>query len=482
MKKLTALLLFAACLFIPFTGIAQDDVPLASQLSSLPAKYYQRINQKLTGLGGKLDRQTDQYLRKIEKQETKIYKKLWRKDSSAAKELMGNVQERYTSLRTNAAIQAKQLSNLSRMYSSKLDSLGTAFRFLENNSLIPPALKKEMTGGLEAINGLQGKMDQADQVRRFLKERKQLLAAQLEKVGLVKDLKKYNKQVYYYQQQIKEYKELLNDPDRLAKKLLGLLAKLPAFKDFFANNSRLASLFNLPGSINNNATSLAGLQTRASVVQDMQNRFGTGAAVQQAIQQNMQSAQDQLNQLKGKITQRLPQGGGSDEEMPEFKPNNQKTKIFWQRLEYGTNFQSRRPRGYFPVTSDIGLSLGYKLNDKSVVGVGASYKVGWGQNIRNIRVSHQGAGVRSFADVKLKGSLWISGGYEMNYQSGFNRVQELRDLNAWQQSGLIGISKVVSMNSKFFKKTKVQLLWDFLSYQQVPRTQALVFRVGYGLK
>ena len=48
--------------------------------------------------------------------------------------------------------------------------------------------------------------------------------------------------------------------------------------------------------------------------------------------------------------------------------------------------------------------------------------------------------------------------------------------------GLIGLSKVIDVRSKFSKKTKVQLLWDFLSYQQIPRTQAIVFRVGYDLK
>ena len=83
----------------------------------------------------------------------------------------------------------------------------------------------------------------------------------------------------------------------------------------------------------------------------------------------------------------------------------------------------------------------------------------------------------------------MSGGYEMNYRSEFNNIDILRDYNAWQTSGLIGISKVVSMHSPkggagggLFKKTKVQLLWDFMSYQQMPRTQPIIFRVGYNLK
>jgi hypothetical protein len=167
-------------------------------------------------------------------------------------------------------------------------------------------------------------------------------------------------------------------------------------------------------------------------------------------------------------------------QMPEgFKPNNQKTKSFWKRLELGTNTQSQKSTSFFPATSDLGLSLGYKLNDKSVVGIGASYKLGWGRGWNHIKFTSEGAGLRSFVDCKLRGSFWISGGYEANYKTAFNRIDELKTFNAWQQSGLLGLSKVVNIKTKFFSKTKLQLLWDFLSYEQVPRTQALLFRVGY---
>lgn len=176
-------------------------------------------------------------------------------------------------------------------------------------------------------------------------------------------------------------------------------------------------------------------------------------------------------------------GGSSDEEMPEgFKHNNQKKKNFLQRLEIGTNIQSQKANGYFPVASDIGLSLGYKLNDKSVIGIGGSYRVGWGKSIRHINITHQGIGIRSFIDWKIKGSFWLSSGFESNYRSEFRNIDELKNLNAWQQSGLIGLSKVISLKTKFFKKTKLQLLWDFLSYQQLPRTSKILFRFGYSFK
>jgi len=82
-------------------------------------------------------------------------------------------------------------------------------------------------------------------------------------------------------------------------------------------------------------------------------------------------------------------------------------------------------------------------------------------------------------DVKIKGSFSASGGLELNHTTPFARFQQLRDWADWTKSGLIGVTKTVSMKSRVFKKTKVQLLWDFLSYQQRPRTQAVIFRIGY---
>ncbi len=199
------------------------------------------------------------------------------------------------------------------------------------------------------------------------------------------------------------------------------------------------------------------------------------------MQQNLQAAQAQLNQLKDKINKLG--AGGADMDMPDFKPNNQKTKSFWKRLEYGSNLQTQKSNNFFPTTSDLGLSVGYKISDKSIIGIGGSYKVGWGKDIRNIAISSQGAGLRSFLDVKLKGSFFASGGFEYNYQpltySETLTPQDQQRGEEWQQSGLVGISKIISLKSKMFKKTKLQLLWDFLSYQQVPKAQALKFRVGY---
>ncbi|HYC29754.1 MAG TPA: hypothetical protein VEB42_13070, partial [Chitinophagaceae bacterium] len=72
--------------------------------------------------------------------------------------------------------------------------------------------------------------------------------------------------------------------------------------------------------------------------------------------------------------------------------------------------------------------------------------------------------------------FYASGGYEQNYRAAFRSIDQLRQ-NAWQQSALLGISKKYRISKKF--KGNMQLLYDFLHAQQVPRAQPVVFRMGY---
>lgn len=246
----------------------------------------------------------------------------------------------------------------------------------------------------------------------------------------------------------------------------------------------LASLFRMPGEPNDPAylASLAGLQTRSQVNNLIQQQIaGGGPNGLQQFQQQIQSGQSLLNELKDKLGKYGT--GNSDDIMPEgFKPNTEKVKSFFKKLEYTATVQSQKATNFFPTTSDLAVSVGYKLNDKSIIGIGGGTKIGLGRGWRDIKVSYEGINLRSFIDWKLKGNLWISGGYEMNYKTAFNSIEQLRSLNAWQRSGLIGLSKTVAVKSKFFKKTKTQLLWDFMSYEQVPRTQPIIFRIGYNFK
>ena len=148
---------------------------------------------------------------------------------------------------------------------------------------------------------------------------------------------------------------------------------------------------------------------------------------QQYMSQQMQQGQAKMNELKDKLIQ-LGNKGGSDMTMPDFKPDEQHTKNFLQRIEYGFNIQSQRSTNWLPATSDIALTLGYKFSDKIVFGTGVSYKIGWGNGWNHFKLSSQGIGLRSYLDIKARGSLWISGGYEFNYMQEFSKFDDIKNI------------------------------------------------------
>ena len=466
-------------LFCLFQFCSAQDSSKFDRLISSPDKLFNSLDKKTASIESKLDKQTTHYLSKLQKQENKLRKKLYKKDSLLANQLFTGVDDKYNQLKNTSG----KLSKYESVYSGHLDSLSTALSFLKNNNVSNLTNNPKLQKTLSQYQDLQNRLNASEQINKYLAQRQQLLKDQLEKLGIVKELKQFKKQVYYYSEQVRQYKEAFEDPTKLEAKLMEVVMKVPQFKNFFAHNSMLGSLFALPTSDGSSTASLQGLQTRAIVNQSLVDRFGSGSNVTQQLQQNVQSAQGQLNDLKNKISQYANGSAGnvsSDQAMPDFKPNSQHTKSFLRRLTYGTDMQSQKARFFFPVTSDVGLSIGYKLNDKSTVGLGASYKIGWGSSWNNISVTHQGVGLRSYLDWKIKGSFYMSGGYEQNYRNLIHSVDQLKDYSGWQSSGLVGLSKKYQVSKKM--KGEMKLLWDFLSYQQVPRTQAILFRIGYSFK
>jgi len=459
---------------LSYACFAQEQSDQADAAVNFPSRFFNRIQQKTASLDNQLTRQTEKYLQRLQRREQRLYKKLYKVDSAGAKALFAGAADHYAALGQKlAGDTGGPRLHLSGEYQAYTDSLQGMLKFMKG---------PQAAGALTQLKTLEGKMQDADQIKAFVRERRQQISQYIQQhanlAGLLgKDYQGMNQELYYYSQQVRQYKEMLNDPDKLEKQALAILSKLPAFQSFMKKNSQLAGLFNLPANYGDPG-SLAGLQTRdqvAAIINQQVASAGSGGAA--ALQTNLQSAQSQLDGYKDKLSKL---GGGSgDMDMPDFKPNNQKTKTFWRRLEYGTNFQTVRNSYYFPTTSDFGLSIGYKLNDHGTLGIGASYKLGWGNGIQHVAFSSQGIGIRSFIDIRLKGSFYASGGFEYNYAKPFSSYQQLRTIQDWTTSGLLGISKVISLKGRVFKKTKVQLLLDFLSYQQVPRTQPVLFRMGY---
>jgi hypothetical protein len=464
------LLLLGLAVFFVFTNAFAQDTSSLNNFST--EKYINAIATKSARVSADIDKQSEKYLDKLEKQEQRLYKKLHKIDSVFAENIFRTSQQRYQQIRDQIKNRSQRLLRGNGQYTAWIDTSICSLKFLEAKQLSdkipisPASLKK----ALDNVHQLQDQLKQAENIKEFISQRKQYLAQHLKDFKLGKDLQKYNKQAYYYTQQINEYKTILNDPDKIESKAISLLRKIPAFEKFMKENGLLAGLFDIP---KNYVTSMTGLQTITQVRAILQDRISSiGPNGSQTVQQNIGSVQASLSQMRDRLSR-----GGSTSDMPDFKPNAQKTKTFLKRLEFGTNLQSTKSNWMFPMTTDVGLSVGYRLNDKSVVGIGGSYKLGLGKNWNNVEVSHQGIGFRTFVDYKIKGSFWLTGGGELNYRSQFSDFSIFDNYSPWQKSALLGLSKKYSIGKRF--KGNLQLMYDFLHGSQIPKRQPVIFRVGY---
>jgi len=447
-----------------------------SSVTEIPQKFIQQADKKITRYSSRLTSKTEKTLTKLARWETKLRPIIEKASPQTAKQLFGPGKVTFTSLLAKLQVGKNLVKKARAPYDEYRDKLATSLAYIKSE-------KERFTKPyMDAVDKAQQNADELEQnlanteaVEKFIKQRKKELMEQCIKyAGNSRYLKKINKESYYYVETIRNYKEIFSDSKKAEQTVREILNKIPAFKKFFSQNSMLASLLGTGAGGTANGASTAGLQTNASVNRILQASFGGapgGAA--QYLSGQMQQAQSQLSQLKIKFP-----GGNNRNNATGFKPNTQRSKTFWQRLEYGVNYQFAKTNALLPNAADIALTAGYKLNDRSIIGLGINYKMGIG-SFSKIQITHQGIGVRTFLDWKIKGGFYASGSVEFMRNDGFKKISELQQYNLWQTSGLIGVSRKLNISSQFFSATKIQVLYDVFYNKKEPVSKPFVFRVEH---
>jgi hypothetical protein len=555
MRRTTAGMLATTCLCLLAT-FAQANAPRSGTFLHHPSDTtspsglspeklsdhaLQVLNNRYALLNRLVQRQTEKMLLRMQKKELALQRQLQGKDSVKARALFDRTQADYQRLLaqmqagTNAGGSgltniggaagggaatniggvanlgigsgAGAVTNPLRQYIPGVDSMQTALRFLGRlnsgqtgiQSLMPSQLQGAQSASQQLLQ-LQGTLQNANEVQSFLRQREQDLRDQLMNSGVGKQLRAINQEAYYYQAQLSQYKDMLNDPDKMTQAVLGAVRQVPAFQKFWQQNSYFSQLFPAPApGVAGTPQALAGLQTREQVQKEVQDRLELSANAQATqaaekagssgggggglayLQQQIQKMETQVQQMKNHIAQ---YGTGSTTGLsngnmttPDFQPNSQHTKTFLKRIQYSFVIQNSPSSGVLPAISSLGLNIGYKLSDKATVGVGGSYLLGLGYPLNHFQLSNQGVGVRSFVDIRARGSIWITGGFEYNYLQQFTTLRDIPHLDVWQRSALIGITKKYRIGQR---ENNLQLLYDLLAGSEVPRGQPFVFRLGFG--
>src|SRR5262249_25334755 len=160
------------------------------------------------------------------RQERKMQTRLARIDSVAAKNLFSRSIDSMGSLQARLKQKTGKYdpSKLGAGYNGYLDTLQNSLSFLKDAKGLgsqSKALQDKVSGSLQSVQQLQSQLQQAEQIKAYIRERRQQIKEQLAQyTGFTKDLEKYNKEAYYYGQQVKEYKELLKDKKKAEAKAL----------------------------------------------------------------------------------------------------------------------------------------------------------------------------------------------------------------------------------------------------------------------
>jgi hypothetical protein len=451
----------------------------------------------------------------MQKKEATLQSFVAGKDSALASRVFGGVQKTYNAFlsKLNAAV-AYTSSSQPHLYFPAIDSVHTAMSFLVTSGQGAQGWgqaaqtvtgKLQRVANLEQITGqLQQRLEVAVQAEAFLQQREQQLKSQLSQLTSAGKLLSVNKQVFYYQQQLSQYRESLNNKDKLEESALAAVQQIPAYQQFWQKNSAVGVLFPQQR-INGVVQPPMGLQSRADIqstivarmgktlqdqpgttsgqegqglaaVTNLPNGGGPGGGFD--IGSQISQAKEKLNSLKDRLASLGTAGGSTNMTMPDFTPNSQHGKPFFNRLEAGFTLQSVAATNLLPVTMQPAAYLGYRFSDKWTAGLGIGYILGLGQDIGHVHLSNQGVSLRSYMDIKLKGTFWLTGGFEYNYLQEFANLRTLRKLDAWQQSALAGVTKKFIMRRK---EGKVQLLFDFLYARETPQAQPIVYRFSYSL-
>ncbi len=169
---------------------------IKQETQPISIKYLVQVSGKATTVEQKLDKHTIKALKQWQRQEDRIKRKLAKKDSVKAAAVFGNVKQQYEQLE-----QKLQNKTSLQQYIPSLDTLGSSLKFLQQNpQLLSQArgAKEKLSETISKVNGLEIQFQKAEEIKKFLKERKEYLVQQLGQSGFANKFKSLNKQVYYY--------------------------------------------------------------------------------------------------------------------------------------------------------------------------------------------------------------------------------------------------------------------------------------------
>lgn len=161
------------------TSMAQETVDTSSRY--IASKYITAVTAKAHKIERLLDHKTEQALSRFQKEQTKLKRKISKIDSSAANNAFNRAEQEFRNLQSRLG-ESQQFTQ----YIPFLDTLKTSLKFIDRH-------KKLLTSGegrfskveesLTKINSLEQQIQKAEEVRKFLKQQKNVFKEELQSLA-----------------------------------------------------------------------------------------------------------------------------------------------------------------------------------------------------------------------------------------------------------------------------------------------------------
>lgn len=476
MRIFIAIIAIMTC---PVLLSAQQEDSTSFLAENETISFLKNIDKKIRSIRTRIGSKPAGYLHKLQATEKKILQKTDGPGTSEIQKISADIDSGYSSLRQKISRTSGTDNELRKFYSGYIDTIKTTLKFLLSKKPGSKEVESRSTELLNELNGLQNSFTDLNTVQQFIDTRKAYLHSLLEQSKQLQSLKALDKQLSALRSEFDSWKDALNTPGKLERKVLRKLSESKYFSRYFSRYSAFASIFGVTAASENGIQQLIvnpGQQTRSLIAQEMERRLGSGININAIIDQSSKAGPakpDLPNIGSGEIS-------GGDKDLPGAMSNApQQGKKKFKRIQYGFDLQSNRSTNLLPGSVDLGLLMSYRITEKFNLGTGLTYKAGLGKDIRKIVVTHEGMGARLFVEGKLKGSFWIVSNAELNYMSAFRDLSILGNFSRWQRSFLLGLKKTFKAKGM---TGNLSLLYDFLYKEHPERPQQLSFRIGYTLK
>ena len=448
------------------------DPPTDSlQIEQAARRYFDHKSKSWDRYQERSARTTKRFLKKLQKQEDRIIKRLKATDSARYGQLSGMRSISADSLQRQLADSSftRKVARGKSYTNRGIDSLRKLSTFAERYG----AGQGEE---LEKLEGLQGRQAIEQYSQKVLQERSKALQKLLAGTPMADQAQKLVNINGQYRQQLNYWKQLQEEPDAVEEQAMEYLRGIEGFEEHINGTN------NTNGALSGRSAEelqQMGYQTKAAVNQQLQQQFGGQLEqVQQKAVEQLQQYSEKLggksiskikeakNTLKEgrsqiKETQNSLQQGRTQLTKPEGFKNPMRGVPFWQRWEWQYNFQTQRASadGNRPVMLQTGLNATYKQTEIWSIGIGMDGSIGLGQGWKQLQLSYEGLTGRVFLDYKLLWGISVQGGYEKSLRPMDRSYTQLQDkygnasnlrtqMGLLQDGAYLGLMKSYRINSK----------------------------------